>query len=184
MRSESFWSRFVEKHYVRVLDVSRSYAPRPEWAVDVAQQVFLEFFAKSERFVDDSGIEDVENHDFTPLLLDMARKIALRHWREIQKSSSENIRKMGEVLRQLGENHDDSDDWSEKRNGLEECLETLSPKSRHLIDCYYFNGISVRRLASQLSVSEKAVYKAMFQIRRKLRECIEKNRRRSNESFK
>lgn len=177
MFDENDWNVLIERYYASVLGAGRRYAPSPQAAADIAQQVFLEFYAKQSVFFADTpdGEKLADNPDIGPLLLGMTRKIALRHWRELKKNSSENIRRLAERLQQRREERFQAGEEGvreEKIETLQSCLKTLSRKSRQLIEAHYMDGESVRDIARRTESTENAVYKAIARIRRKLRLCV------------
>ncbi len=62
---------------------------------------------------------------------------------------------------------------------LEQSLETLDPESRHLLEGKYVHGFSVRELAAETGLTEKAVESRLLRLRRQLREELLRQLRHS-----
>jgi RNA polymerase sigma factor (sigma-70 family) len=60
---------------------------------------------------------------------------------------------------------------------LTQSLEVLTPGDRALIESKYFRGATVRALAGELQLTEKAVESRLARARRRLREEISKRLR-------
>lgn len=173
---DKFWKKLVENYYPLVVSVARKVAPRSSQAVDIAQQVFYEFYAKHATLCDhETNVEGLR-----PLLYEFAKRIAMREWREAKRKTPESLQKVGEILlkhyEQRSEEHgrEIDDDYDEKQTALKDCLETLSEKSRQMIASHYFDGTSIKELARKNEATENAVYKALKKIRLQLRHCIDK----------
>jgi RNA polymerase sigma-70 factor (ECF subfamily) len=57
---------------------------------------------------------------------------------------------------------------------LKECLESLKPESREMIEQHYYKGKEIKRIAARVGVSERCIYKTLAKIRRVLLDCIER----------
>ena len=57
---------------------------------------------------------------------------------------------------------------------LLDCMKTLSPGDRHLIDRCYSDNASGQQLADELHRPVNSVYKSLGRIRRALMECVER----------
>lgn len=140
-------------------------APLPTLADDIAQQVFLEFIAKSDQW-------DLDE-DLRPLLSTMTRHVALRCWRERTRAMSAEMRGLAEHIRQLAEGA--IVEWyrPEEQAALQQCLERLPDKSRRLVELHYHLEVSSVEIASRMQMTADAVRRALFRLRQQLRECIE-----------
>lgn len=62
-----------------------------------------------------------------------------------------------------------------QQEALRQCLQSLRPKDRQIIDgCYGDQHISAREVAERLGRPVNTVYKALIRIRRQLFECIQR----------
>ena len=66
-----------------------------------------------------------------------------------------------------------SETASERLVALRECMGKLAPHAQDLLRRRYQTGKPVKELATELSRTESAVHKALKQIHKVLRECIE-----------
>jgi DNA-directed RNA polymerase specialized sigma24 family protein len=89
-------------------------APAPGLAEDIAQQVFLEFIAKSAEW-------DLKS-DVRPLLAGMTRNVARRAWREKSHNMPEVVRELADHIRDLAESREVSWFDEEEKNALRRCL--------------------------------------------------------------
>ena len=60
---------------------------------------------------------------------------------------------------------------------LEETLQELNPEERSLIEGKYLQGFTIRELASDAGLTEKAVESRLLRLRRQIRETILKKLR-------
>ncbi len=62
----------------------------------------------------------------------------------------------------------------ERRIHLRECLRKLPKAQRTVVEEYYFNDVSVERLAESSRRSVDAIYKSLQRIRSALMECVQR----------
>ena len=62
----------------------------------------------------------------------------------------------------------------ERRIHLRECLRKLPEAQRTVVEEYYFNDVSVERLAESSRRSADAIYKSLQRIRSALMECVQR----------
>jgi RNA polymerase sigma-70 factor, ECF subfamily len=153
-------------HQGFVKAVALKLAPAPGLADDIAQQVFLEFVSKREKW-------DLER-DVRPLLAVMTRNVARRFWRERCRAMSPEMRQLAEHIRELSEKDDVSPYQEEEVAALRDCLAKLPAKSQTLVRLHYYLGTSSVDIASQLPMRADAVRRALFRLRGQLRLCIER----------
>ena len=60
---------------------------------------------------------------------------------------------------------------------LEESLDELPPQDRHIIEAKYLEGASVKELAADIGLTEKAVESRLLRLRQRIRELILKKLR-------
>ena len=63
----------------------------------------------------------------------------------------------------------------EELDALRRCVEKISPSDRHLIQKQYRRRVTSQALAAELGRPANSVYKAIWRIRRKWRECVERS---------
>lgn len=153
-------------HHDFVKGVALKYAPWPGLMEDIAQQVFLEFMGKEERW-------DLEQ-DVRPLLATMTRHIAMRLWRERTRERPEVVQKLADHIRRLAEDSEVPPRYEEEIGLLRACLQKLPDKSRELVKLYYYGDIGTPQIAEQLDMKADTVCRALSRVREKLRECIQR----------
>ncbi|HBT76172.1 MAG TPA: hypothetical protein DEB39_04430 [Planctomycetaceae bacterium] len=154
-----------------LLKIARRYAPRPDLAADVMQEVFMEFVRYSPR-----RRWDLES-DIAPLLCRMTRDCAIRIWKKECRHSSEALIKLAEKLaaiREAGIVRKSPLPEIAHLETLRECVKKLPERSRFMIEEHYFNGISLERLAAENSGNAATLRKSLFRIRTLLRRCVER----------
>ncbi len=156
-------------HHDFVKAVALKYAPWPGLVEDIAQQVFLEFMAKEDRW-------DLAK-DARPLLATMTRHIALRLWRERTRQQPEVVQKLADHIRLLAEERDRLPRFDEEITALRACLEKLPGKSRELVELYYYSEIGTPEIAEQVQMKTDSVCRALSRVREKLRDCMERSYR-------
>ena len=153
--------------YGLIVAVARRFAPSPDLAYDVAQQSFVDFAEYAAQ-----GKVDWSK-DVTPLLYRIAKFRALKLWEDRKRQS-------GGVFAEIAENlaaEPEDDRETEDFRTLRLCLEKLPPQSRELIERYYYHDDSMNDIARQKERTPGAIRQAMYTIRLKLRECIERIRK-------
>jgi len=155
----------VEAHQGFVKALALKIAPVPGFAVDIAQQVFLEFVEKGDKW-DLTG-------DLRPLLATMTRNVARRHWREKCKAMSPEAIALVEQIQSLTEQEEVAWYSEEEKAALRQCMEKLPEKSRNILKLHYDVGVSSVEMAAQMQVKADAVRRALFRLRCQLRKCVE-----------
>ena len=154
-------------HHDFVKGVALKYAPWPGLMEDITQQVFLEFMAKESKW-------DLSS-DARPLLATMTRHIAMRLWRERTRQQPDVVQKLADHIRLLAEEHETPPRYEDEVRVLRTCLQKLPPKSRELVELYYYDDVGTPQIAEQIQMKADTVCRALSRVREKLRECIEHN---------
>lgn len=158
--------RLIGIHVGWVYTLAIKYAPSPDVAEDVAQQVFLEFLKKQHTWDLDS--------DVRPLLAEITRLVAKRFWQERCRQMAPEVQALAEHVRMLAEEREFSPIRDEEKDALTRCLEKLPDKSKHLIRTRYYLGANSSEIAGKLDMTPGAVRRALFRLRTKLRQCVHK----------
>jgi len=140
------------------------YAPIPDVAQDITQQVFLEFLKKQQKW-------DLSK-DIKPLLSEMTRLVARRSWQESCQQMTSQMRLLAEHVRRLAESSHIEPVQEEERAALRRCLEKLPERSRLLVRTRYYLGANSVEIADRLGMTPTAVRRALFRLRQKLRACV------------
>jgi len=140
-------------------------APVPGFAGDIAQQVFLEFIEKRDKW-DLAG-------DLKPLLATMTRNVAQRYWRERCKAMAPEMIALVEEIKNLNEREEVAWYSDEEKKALRRCLDKLPEKSKSILKMHYDLGVTSVDMAAQMQVRADAVRRALFRLRYQLRKCVE-----------
>lgn len=140
-------------------------APLPGFAGDIAQQVFLEFIQKRDKW-------DL-SQDLKPLLATMTRNVAQRYWRERCKAMAPEMVALVEEIKSLTEQEEVPWYSDEEKGALRNCLEKLPEKSRNILKMHYDLGTSSVDMANEMQVRADAVRRALFRLRLQLKKCVE-----------
>lgn len=158
--------QLVKMHVGWVYTLGMKYAPSPDVANDIAQQVFLEFLKKESTW-------DL-SADVRPLLAEITRLVAKRFWQERCRQMAPEMRELAEHVRRLAEDREFAPIQDEERDALVRCLGRLPERSRHLIRTRYYLGANSSEIAGRLDMTPGAVRRALFRLRAKLRECVDR----------
>lgn len=152
----------VERHYRSVYGYCAARLRDSEAAKDCTQEVFLALVRKQHRLTDPDGIR--------PWLY-RAADLAIREYR---RKNAKYLAVADEDLVRLCE--------TVMPDLAEDCLrEVLSEEEYRLVWAHYMQGLSMRELAAQLSVSEDAVKQRISRIRRKIAAAITQTERGKTE---
>jgi RNA polymerase sigma factor (sigma-70 family) len=162
--------RLIRQHMGFVHALAIRYAPAPDVAQDVTQQVFLEFLRKQEQW-------DLTK-DIRPLLSEMTRIVARRSWQESCQQMTSQMRHLAEHIRQLAECSHVEPIQEEETAALKRCLERLPERSRLLVRARYYLGANSLEIGDRLGMTPTAVRRALFRLRQTLRTCVDKQLRK------
>lgn len=141
------------------------YAPLPDVADDITQQVFTDFLKKEQQW-------DL-NRDVRPLLAEMTRIQAKRSWQERCRHMNADMTALVEHVKMLAQDHEMDPILDREKEALRHCLQKLPDKSRHLIRARYYLKTDSVEMSRHLDMTPAAVRRALFRLRRKLRDCIQ-----------
>src|SRR5688500_18614665 len=120
MESEPLIAELVCQNQGFVKALAIKFAPLPGAADDIAQQVFLEFISKSEKW-------DLSK-DVKPLLAVMTRNVAKRFLRTKARDMSGEMLELAEYIAELAEHEEIPPYSEEEKSALKKCLEKLPGK--------------------------------------------------------
>ena len=154
------------------------YAPTAD-VDDIVQDVYIEFIEGASK-----GYWDL-NRDVGPLLCQIAKRKTQLYWRR-QEQQQRGVGKVAErLLDAVGRNKEKDEEAYEQAcseiAALLHCIEKLSPKSRAIVEQYYFGGITMKVVAEHQNTSAGTVKKFFHRVRLKLKDCIEHTLGRENE---
>ncbi|MDO5554288.1 MAG: sigma-70 family RNA polymerase sigma factor [Planctomycetia bacterium] len=156
------------KHHDFVRLVAFETAPDMEYQDDIANDCFIEFVEKAQKW-------DYQS-DIRPLLRKMTQNIAMRYWRTHLRTLPENMRKIAQHLQDKLYASDEFEDLSRLQQEqilLDFCMKKLTPENQKLVTLYYCDKVPYAQLAEIFHQSVNAIQKRMARIRVTLRKCIE-----------
>ncbi|MDO5552765.1 MAG: sigma-70 family RNA polymerase sigma factor [Planctomycetia bacterium] len=159
---------FLE-HYGLVRFIAFESAPQNDLLGDIVNDTFVYFVEHADRWEYD--------RDLRPLLKEVTRNIAMRHWREHVKHLPETLGEIAEILQRSTATTDEqtgTSDVSEELDAMKLCLAKLTAEQKKLIDAYYFGKVKLVVLAKESGIKEGTLRKMMYRIRAALRACIER----------
>jgi RNA polymerase sigma-70 factor (ECF subfamily) len=150
------------RHHVRVYRFVLRLVSNPSVAEDLISDVFLDVWRQASRFEARSAV--------STWLLAIARFKALSALRK---------RPEAELDEETAERIEDTSDTPEialqkknKSEVLRECLKSLSPEHREIIDLVYYHEKSVEEVAELVGIPENTVKTRMFYARKRLSELL------------
>lgn len=60
-----------------------------------------------------------------------------------------------------------------RRNALAQCVEQISDRSKRVLESRFIDGLGYGQIGERLSMSIEAVRKALFRVKKQLRDCVE-----------
>jgi RNA polymerase sigma-70 factor, ECF subfamily len=66
------------------------------------------------------------------------------------------------------------DEFDERGEALERCLQSLAARDHKLVQARYREGLSISRISADLGLTESAMYKSLKRIRESLRDCVKR----------
>jgi RNA polymerase sigma-70 factor (ECF subfamily) len=135
-------------------------------AEDILQEVSLAVTEAFDKLRDDDG--------FLPWSREIARRQVLTH---IRKSNRTTIvePEIVEVLAEASARVSERDDADRRNQVLLDCLESLPPKSREIIQMRYDGSVAgVPELAEKIERTVSATYGVLKRVRQTLRDCVDR----------
>jgi RNA polymerase sigma-70 factor (ECF subfamily) len=142
----------------------------PQVAEDVYQEVWLKLANALEK---ETAIENQGKW-----CRKVAKNLIVQQWREQRDAkvvADSTLLEFIDYVELAFEESDSREDrWSERQHALNECVQALPEKSRHLLMLKYDERFSIRNIAAHLQQSSAAVVKALVRLRQALSVCVEK----------
>jgi len=136
-------------------------------AEDIFQDVWMR--------LSDALTREVEIQDQAAWCRGTARNLILHYWRDRQNDKVIVDQELLELVeRAFAEQEPNRDYWLARQQALNECMDTLPERSKHLLRLKYEQGFSAEKVAEELLQSAASVLMALSRVRRALRECAEK----------
>ena len=150
------------RHHVRVYRFVLRLVSNPTLAEDLISEVFLDVWRQAGRFEARSAV--------STWLLAIARFKALSALRK--RPNVELTDEMAEAVEDVSDTPDVALQKKDKGEILRECLKSLSPEHREVIDLVYYHEKSVEEVAGIVGVPENTVKTRMFYARKRLSEML------------
>ena len=150
------------RHHVRVYRFVLRLVSDPTLAEDLISEVFLDVWRQAGRFEARSAV--------STWLLAIARFKALSALRK--KPEAELSDEMAEAIEDTSDTPEATLQKKDKGAALRECLKSLSPEHREVVDLVYYHEKSVEEVAMIVGIPEATVKTRMFYARKKLGEML------------
>lgn len=170
-----------QTHYGFVSGIIYRYAPMKDLVGDIMQEVFIDFFtgfAKKKWSLNQEGMHT----DWRPLLGHLAKRRSQLFARQ-QKRKKRFVDLVAKRLQQTSSESGKTESLMEadrKMKAMKQCLEKLPPKSRAVVEQYYFEHISMGQIAEHQGTTLATIRNFFYRIRIKLRQCIETSAKKEN----
>lgn len=150
------------RHHVRVYRFVLRLVRNEALAEDLISEVFLDVWRQANRFEGRAAV--------TTWLLSIARFKALSSLR--RRSEEELDEKQTEAIEDDSDNPEVVAQKQDKANLLRQCLTSLSPEHREVVDLVYYHEKSVDEVAAIVGIPEATVKTRMFYARKRLAELL------------
>jgi RNA polymerase sigma-70 factor (ECF subfamily) len=150
------------RHHVRVYRFVLRLVSDPTLAEDLISEVFLDVWRQAGRFEARAAV--------STWLLAIARFKALSALRK--KPDAELTDEMAEAVEDTSDTPEAALQKKDKGALLRECLKSLSPEHREVIDLVYYHEKSVEEVAEIVGIPENTVKTRMFYARKRLSEVL------------
>ncbi|BAT61328.1 RNA polymerase sigma factor CarQ [Variibacter gotjawalensis] len=150
------------RHHVRVYRFVLRLVNNPSTAEDLISEVFLDVWRQAGRFEARSQV--------STWLLAIARFKALSALRKKPESALDD--EMAEAIEDTSDTPEVSLQKKNKSELLRECLKSLSPEHREVVDLVYYHEKSIEEVAELVGIPENTVKTRMFYARKRLSELL------------
>jgi RNA polymerase sigma factor (sigma-70 family) len=132
---------------------------------DVVQEVFMKAFAPDARRRFD------EDRPYEPYLGQIARNVAIDHWRQMRRYVPSDLEQIIEKLSFEDAETSPRNEWSEPDTiaVVERYLASLDGETRRVHDALYVKGMSQREAAAVLGLGRQVIRSKEAKLRRELR---------------
>ena len=150
------------RHHVRVYRFVLRLVGDPTIAEDTISEVFLDVWRQAGRFEGRSAV--------STWLLSIARFKALSALRK--RTDEELDEETAEAIPDTADTPEEAVQKKDKSEILRECLKSLSPEHREIVDLVYYHEKSVEEVAEIVGIPENTVKTRMFYARKRLSELL------------
>lgn len=165
-KQHALFAAFIRQYQARLRAFIRGMGATAHGVDDIAQETFLTAYKKLDQFD--------QEQDFGNWLYGIARNI-LRN--ELRKNARQN-RIMDEklshfLLNEFELDYSPSDNLGDEIQALQECIQELPDKSKHLLSKKYTEEWENNVLSEHFSMTNTAIRIALMRIRKKLKSCMD-----------
>jgi RNA polymerase sigma-70 factor (ECF subfamily) len=150
------------RHHVRVYRFVLRLVSDPTIAEDMISEVFLDVWRQAGRFEGRSAV--------STWLLSIARFKALSALRK--RTDEELDEETATAIPDTADTPEEAVQKKDKSEILRECLKSLSPEHREIVDLVYYHEKSVEEVAEIVGIPENTVKTRMFYARKRLSELL------------
>jgi len=150
------------RHHVRVYRFVLRLVGDPSNAEDLISEVFLDVWRQAGRFEGRSQV--------STWLLSIARFKALSALRK--RPDAELDEETAGAIEDTADTPEVAIQKKDKSQALRECLKSLSPEHREVIDLVYYHEKSIEEVAEVVGIPENTVKTRMFYARKRLSELL------------
>jgi RNA polymerase sigma-70 factor (ECF subfamily) len=150
------------RHHVRVYRFVLRLIGDASAAEDMISEVFLDIWRQAGRFEGRSAV--------STWLLAIARYKALSAMR--RRTDAELDEEHAAAIADTADTPEEAIQKKDKGEILQECLKSLSPEHREIIDLVYYHEKSVEEVAEIVGIPENTVKTRMFYARKRLSELL------------
>jgi RNA polymerase sigma-70 factor (ECF subfamily) len=165
MSAKEAVSRQFLKHQFMLMDYVRGLVRDPNDADDLFQEVGVKILAKA---------EVPEGDAFAAWARGVARNTVLHHWRTKRRRRAVPSSRLLDVIEHAYEEADaEAEDWTDRRQALDECMKHVPEKTRQILRLRYSEGLNSKLIAEKLRRTATAVRMIISRVRRQLTNCVQ-----------
>jgi RNA polymerase sigma-70 factor, ECF subfamily len=150
----------------RLIAYIRSLVGDPDLTEDIFQEVTVVVLNKAEEFD--------PRYDLQAWCRGIARNIIKRERSRSRRLPVFKDDKVVELVDKAFEESAHKELVDSQRNALRQCMQSLTPANKELLDQRYNAGLSLRQLAEKLLRTELAVQVALSRLRKALTDCVQR----------
>lgn len=173
LKSDQTVIRLVSKYHTHLFRYILTLVPNDSDANDILQETCVDLVRRAEEY-------DV-NKEFLPWAYRFAY-IEVLNFRKRQGRSK--LIFDNDVLELLASDSEESEDLgiNTQIDALEECIDSLPPQDRELVEVRYFQPEAFKDILPDLGMSRRTVFRQLSRIRQVLLDCINTRLARDSDS--
>lgn len=152
------------QHQTSIYRFIMSLVPQADEAEDILQQVSVTLWRNWDSY-------DPERGKFLNWAIGVARNHVRNHIRQRATRNQHVVFDEG-LVEQLASTRANMDDFDQRRDALNACLQRLSAQARSLVESYYGRTVSVSEMARSYGLTARSLFRQVSGIRHALLDCI------------